>query len=75
MNEIEIINGFISKSGSVLPIHSRYWKVKKIGIPLSGISPNKYSNGVIIKTLMFKPVSTYFKLSINVREKDIYKNF
>lgn len=69
MSEKLSIEILIRKNLDQLPVHATYWKVNKA--IQKGNSNNFIStinNGIIARDLMYKPISTFYNLSINVKK-------
>lgn len=69
MHKKKSVEIYIEENLNQLPVHATYWKVNKIE-QRNSLNEIKSStnNGIIAKDLMYKPVSTFFKLSINARK-------
>lgn len=61
----EEIEEYLLQNASSLPLHAKFWTVHPIRKPGLKRSYTNNDNGSPHPDLMYKPISTFFKLSIN----------
>jgi hypothetical protein len=63
------IEEYLIRSASSLPLHANFWTVHPVRKPALKRSYINNDNGSPQPDLMYKPISTFFKLSINGKSK------
>ncbi len=62
------IEKYIEINRSSLPIHSNFWEVAPINSSPNSYNISHLNNGIVRPDLMYKPLSTFFKLSDNANK-------